>query len=274
MSTKPEIQRVDEVDRYYLPINRMGKATAALFWVIAAVSLFMPYARSILGPANHTALRSVFLVLVLVHFVLSQVSRLYLVPRAERMRRMQLLSDAFGTCLTHDRTSLYYNNEYSPSVERLGASTMENALFSKEISAKMLERKRWTVGVYLVAWLLAFALRHNNLELITWITQLVFSGEVIASWLKLECLRFRHERAYERLHAHFLHSIGGDQPCAIANVLDAFVAYESAKAAAGVLLSSKTFVQLNPDLTRKWEQIRDDLGMHPRQYGLAKGDQI
>ena len=129
----------------------------------------------------------------------------------------------------------------------------------------MLVRKRWVIGFYLVAWFLAFALRHNNLALITWITQLVFSGEIIAGWLKLECLRLRHERTYEQLHAHFLHGIGGDQPRAIANVLDAYVAYESTKAAAGMLLSSKIFEDLNPELTKRWEQIKHDLKMDSQQ---------
>jgi hypothetical protein len=265
MRTETKVQRVDEVNKHYVPISRMNIATAVLFWVIAAVSLFMPYSQTILGGATHAVLRVVFLIMVIVHFTFSQLSRLYLVPKAERMRRKQLLSDAFGTRLTHDRTSLYYNNEYSPSVERLGASTMENAFFSKEIVAKMLVRRRWIVGFYIAAWLFAFALRHNNLELITWITQLVFSGEIVASWLKLECLSFRHERTYDQLHAHFLHGIGGDHPRAIADVLDAFVSYESAKASAGALLSSKIFDELNPELTKRWEQIKQDLGMPSQQ---------
>lgn len=261
MTTIQNSNRVDEVSEYYVPIAQMGKATRAMFWGIAALSLFMPYAEAFLDPTNHSVLRGIFLVLVIVYFSLSQISRLYLVPKAERLRRKQLLSDAFGTRLTHDRTSLYYNNSYSPSVERLGASTMENALFSKEIAGKMLVRERWVIGFYIVIWLLAFTVRHNDLALITWITQLIFSGEIIAGWLKLECLHFRHEQTYEQLHAHFLHGIGGDQPRAIANVLDAFVAYESTKAAAGILLSSKIFEDLNPELTGRWNQIRHDLKM-------------
>lgn len=265
MTTTQDSNRIDEVSEHYAPIAQMGRATHAMFWIIAALSLFMLYAVTFLEPANHAVLRSIFLVLVIVYFSLSQVSRLYLVPKAERLRRKQLLSDAFGTRLTHDRTSLYYNNNYSPSVERLGASTMENALFSKEIANKMLVRKRWVIGFYIVVWLFAFALRHNNLALITWITQLVFSGEIIAGWLKLECLRIRHEQTYEQLHAHFLHGIGSDQPRAIANVLDAFVAYESTKAAAGIMLSSKIFKDINPELTRRWDQIKQDLKMGSQQ---------
>jgi hypothetical protein len=261
MNTQPAQQRIDEVGKFYVPVARMDKVTGALFWTIASISLLMPYATYGLGEPKHSILKCVFIVLVLAHFLLSQTLRFYLVPSAERMRRKQLLSDAFGTRLSHDRTSHYYNNDYSPSIKRLGANTMENALYSKEIAAKMLITKRLKVGIYLLLWVLAFALRHNNLELLTWITQLVFSGEIVAGWLTLEILRFRHERTFDQLHAHFLHDIGDDAPQAVANVLDAFVAYESAKSSAGILLSSKIFHKLNPSLINKWEQIKTDLGM-------------
>ncbi|MCD6335444.1 MAG: hypothetical protein J7M27_08950, partial [Candidatus Latescibacteria bacterium] len=93
------------------------------------------------------------------------------------------------------------------------------------------------------------------------ITQLVFSREILTQWLKLEIQRFRHERTFEQLHSHFLHEIGEDSPRAIANVLDAFVAYKAAKSATGVLLSTRVFRKMNPALSKKWHQIRQELNM-------------
>ena len=254
-------QRIDEVEKSYTPIATIGRITTVLFWVNAAVSLFMSYATSILGTTGQEALQVVFLALVLVYFTLSHFSRFSLVPQAERKRRLQMLSDAFGTPLSHDRTALFYNNQYPPSMRRLGANTMENAFFSKEVADKMLKRERLLIGGYIFVWFLAFGFRHNNLELLTWITQLVFSSEILTHWLKLEILRFRHERTFEQLHNHFLHQRGGKPSRAVADVIDAFVAYEAAKAAAGTMLSTKIFEQLNPTLTKKWEQIRRDLQM-------------
>jgi hypothetical protein len=176
-----------------------------------------------------------------------------------------MLSDSFATPLSHDKTSLYYNNEYSPSIQRLGANTMENALFTKEVAAGMLCRSRLVTGGYVLAWLVAFALRHNNLEVLTWITQIVFSREVIVQWLNLEVLRSRCEHVYEQLHAHFLQEIGEDSERAIATILDAFVSYEAAKSSAGLLLSTRVFHQLNPSLSVKWNLIRQELRMDSRQ---------
>ncbi|PLX47372.1 MAG: hypothetical protein C0613_14380 [Desulfobulbaceae bacterium] len=252
--------RIDEVAQYYEPAVKFEKLAAWLFWLISILSLCMPY-YSNFGELVKCSLQSSFIVSVILYFSISQISRFYLVPKAERMRRKQMLSDAFGTPLCHDKTSLYYNNDYTPSLQRLGANTMENSFFSKEVAEKMLHKKRTFTGGYAVIWLLAFSLRHNNLEILTWITQVIFSGEIIAQWLNLEVLRLRHERTYDRLHTHFLHDIGAESPRAIATVLDSFVAYESAKSSAGLLLSTKVFNELNSSLTKKWTQIRKELKM-------------
>ncbi len=255
------IERVDEVSQYYAPIEKLGKISAVLFWSIAALSFAMPYSASIFGKATADIIQAFFLVLVLAYFSISQISSLYLVPRAELMRRKQLLSDSFGVPLSHDHTSLYYNNSFSPSVQRLGANTMENSLFSKEIASRMLGRKRIIIFGYLLTWLIAFSVRHDNLELLTWITQLIFSGKILSEWLKLEILRFRHERTYDELYSHFLHKLGQDSPCATANVLNAFTTYEAAKSTAGILLSTNDFQKLNLDLSKRWKQICKELDM-------------
>ncbi|MDD5760225.1 MAG: hypothetical protein PHI06_14225 [Desulfobulbaceae bacterium] len=129
--------RTDEVSQYYEPAVKVVHSRRLLFWVVAFLSLCMPYSATV-GEGFHNSLKGVFIVFVLVYFAISQLSRFWLVPLAEEMRRKQILSDSFGTPLSHDKTSLYYNNDYSPSVCRLGANTMENTLFSKEVAARML----------------------------------------------------------------------------------------------------------------------------------------
>lgn len=255
------VERVDEVSTYYQPVAKIERAKIALFWVVAVLSLLILQAGPLFQWGGQEFGRVAFIVLGLTFFMLAMANRFYFIPRAERMRRRQLLSDSFGTSLSHDRTILYYNNEFSPSLERLAASTMENALFSKEIAGEMLGTKRLVIGGYLLLWLVAFTLRHDDLNLLIWITQVVFSAELVAGWISLEVLRTRHEATYEELHHHFLHGIGDRSGSAIAAVLEAFASYEVTKAATGVQLSPKVFARLNPDLTAKWESIQRDLGM-------------
>lgn len=253
-------ERIDEVSRYYRSAGRLEFVVACLFWVNALLSLIILFSGDI--PALwQRLLPIVFILTVLFQFVASQANRFYLIPRAEQLRRKQMLSDAFGTPLSHDKTALYYNNMYAPSIKRLGANTMENAFFSSEVAGKMLVTKRGLVLVYITCWVLLFSFRDTDLSIMMWITQIVFSGDIIAQWLSLEALRARQERTYERLHHHFLHKIGSDSAKEIATILDAFVTYETAKSSSSCLLSSKVFHKLNPSLTKKWEQIRNDLEM-------------
>ncbi len=66
-------ERIDEVNRYYEPIKTITAIGSGLFWVIAALSLCMLYVASIGKSAHLTALQTVFIVLVLVDFGLSQI---------------------------------------------------------------------------------------------------------------------------------------------------------------------------------------------------------
>ncbi|MBU1194093.1 MAG: hypothetical protein KKE62_07365 [Proteobacteria bacterium] len=256
MSQKSQ-NRVDEVNRYYEPVGKIGKATGSLFWIIAGVSLFIPYAKAEI----EIKIQPLFICLVLIYFCLSQFSRFYLLPKAERKRRQQLLSNSFGAPLSHDRTALYYNNEYTPNIVRLGANTMENSFFSKEVAGQMLFPKRIITFAYMIIWIFLFALPECKPETLMWITQLVFSTEIFIQWLTLELLRSSYKDTYDALHSLFLNGIDDESPKVIATILDFFTAYEVAKHSAGFLLSSKVFFKLNEELTQRWKQIREDLNM-------------
>ncbi len=249
--------RIDEVECYYRPVKKVGTITDLLFWVIACLSLFIPYIKAVIALKFYP----VFICLVLIYFCLSQFSRFYFLPRAERKRRQQLLSDSFGAPLSHDRTAHYYNNEYAPNILRLGANTMENAFFSKEVAGKMLFRKRIITLVYIILWVFFFTLPESKPATLIWITQLVFSTEIFVQWLTLELLRHSYKNTYDALHSLFLNEINDESPKVIATILDSFTTYEVAKYSAGFLLSSKTFFEMNEALTGKWNQIQKDLNM-------------
>jgi hypothetical protein len=253
-------ERVDEVSRYYSQAAQLELIGTCFFWINAFLSLSVIFSEA-LPSTLQSLIPLIFISFVLIQFVISQINRFYLIPQAERMRRKQMLSNAFSTPLSHDKTSLYYNNDYPPSIKRLGANIMENALFSSEVVAKILVLKRRCIGVYLVIWwVLAFS--SASLDVIIWIIQIIFSSEIIVQWFSLEILHRRQKHIYEELHTHFLHKTGDNSPGAIATILDSFASYESAKSSASCLLSTKVFNKLNPKLTKKWEQVRNELKMN------------
>jgi hypothetical protein len=255
-------ERKDDINKYYLPVEQLELILSSLFWIIAAITLSLLYINKLPAFAKEEILHIFLIILIALHFVFSQVQRFYLIPRAEDFRRKQFISDSLGTHLTHDKTVLYYNNNFPPSINRLGANTMENSFFSKEIASAMLFSKRLITLFYIIVWLFAISSRDTNFDLLTWITQILFSGEIITQWIKLEISRFKYENIYNQLHKHFLHKTGDTTPESIASILDIFVTYESEKLAAGIKLSSKFFYKLNPSLTKKWEKIRTELKMN------------
>lgn len=252
--------RIDEISTYYDVAKKANTLVNILYLATTAISLSLLFSSDIPDPFTDY-LQTIFVAGVVVLFFANLCTRLYLIPRAEKMRRKQMLSDAFDTSLILEKTSQYYNNEYAPSIMRLGANAMENSYFSKEITSEMLKKTRLLVSAYLTVWFILFTIRETELATLIWITQVVFSGEVIAYWFSQEVIRFRFESVYEQLRAFFHHATDADNSKATATILDAVISYESAKASGGILLSTNIFEKLNPRLTQSWEKIRSDLDM-------------
>lgn len=250
------IDRIDEVQKYYDPAKRLNTWLGRLFWGSAFLSFIVLY---VTAATAKQILSTTFIITTLAYFMLSQYNRFYLIPRAEHERRRQLLTDAFGIPLTHNRTQGYYNNPVTPTIVRLGANTLENTFFTKHITYEMAKRERVRVLLYGFLWVTALILRTTDLALILILTQVVFSAEIIVKFVNIEVLRARTEAAYNYLHHQFLHGISPNDNSDIANILQAFASYESAKAAAALVLSSEIFKRLNPELSAEWERIRQDL---------------
>jgi hypothetical protein len=231
-----------------------------LFWITAFLALTVLCSSNLVTPFQ-AVIKIVYIGIVAVLFLIIAILTLYLIPLAERKRRRQMLSDAFDTPLIQERTQMYYNNDFAPSISRLGANVMENALFSKEVASHMLTSIRWIVGTYLLIWFILFTIRQSDLDFLLTVTQIVFSSAVVIRWLQLEFLRYRHEQTYEALYSHFL-SGHGLSPKSVATILDAFAYYETTKAYSGIILSSKVFYKINDELTLTWQGIRSALKIH------------
>ena len=254
-------QRVDEVERYYKPIEACEKLASALFWVCACLSIGIPYSGLLPFHWMQQTLEVLFMVAVVAHAIISHYSSFFLIPSAENARRKQLLSDAFGIPLTPEATVGYYNNLLAPSVARLGACILENSFFAKSVCAEMAKKGRLRILVYFLLWLAAISCRQTDQGLLLTLTQILFSGDIIVRWVKIEVLRGRNDRIYSALYSHFLHRISPQEPPGIAGILYAFASYESAKAAASVKQSSRIFHEMNPSLSKEWDTIREKLKM-------------
>lgn len=251
--------RVDEISEYYKPVGRLNFFIMILFWSLIFLSLGLLFSQNITENAKNK-LQYFFVVLFIVHFILLQVSKHFL-SKAEEERRKQLLSDAFNVPLSNEKTTLYYNNKYPPSFLRLGAIILENTYFGKRITNEMLKSKRLFTCLYVLIWLLIIIGRENNLTFVTWVTQFVFSGEIVMQWVFLERLHYKYNHIYNELHNNYLNKIDGNTIEGKVTIINALVNYESAKASYGIKTSTKIFNEINPKLTHEWEKIRTLLRM-------------
>lgn len=106
MTTKHD-SRIDEVAEHYDLAKIADTAYKWLFWVIAAILLSMPYT-STLSQGIKEAVSLTSIISIVIYFSISILLKLYLIPKAELIRRKQMLSDAYSVNLTHEHTAGYY----------------------------------------------------------------------------------------------------------------------------------------------------------------------
>jgi hypothetical protein len=256
-----EIERTDEVDKYYKPIDFWNAWVHRIFWITACFSVAVLFYDSIPVPSIKEILSILFLVGVISHLGITLYLRLHLIPIAEEKRRRQLLSNSFGVYLTPEKTIKYYNNQITPSIKKLGANVLENAFYAKSVCGKMAANARVKVCFYFIIWIIVLLSRETPLDLLVAITQTVFSGEIIINFFSLEILRRKNEELYNELYKAFLNKIDFDSPSGIACILDSFASYESAKASASLKQSSKIFFELKPQLDKEWDEIKEKLSI-------------
>lgn len=245
-------KRFDELDKYYHNIKKLGDTSAFIFWITAILSALM------LWPNQNPLIYDVFIVSVIIHFTLSSLNILWLIPNAERFRRKHLITNSLGVPLSTDITQHYYNNSLPPSIIKLGANIMENAFFTKNICSEMAKLERLKL-IYLIFWLFIILNQSTELNIKLSLTIFLFSENILGKWIRLEILINKNKAIYEQLHTLFLNKPREETPEITATIIDSISEYETAKAAAYIKLSSKTFAKRNATLTEEWREIRAQL---------------
>jgi hypothetical protein len=251
--------RVDPISEKYASLRKGENIGDALFYAAALVSIIIVFVDHSKFPKLYDLMQGLFVTVVALLFVLGLAVRLNLKPAAEDARRLDLISNSTQVPLLPERSVGYYNNEQADPIRRLGLNTLENSLFSEAIASEMLPVERVKVAVYAVLFLGCLLYRQADLGVVAAGAQAVLSEQIVSKWIRLEWLRSRCARVYDELFALF--QSGATTPVVSARVLDAFTLYETSKANAALALSSKIFEKRNAELSKKWEQIKETLGV-------------
>jgi len=240
--------------RYFDPVEATARVSDYLFYASALLSLCIPFVDKQTHPVIYDSFLTLFALTVIALFAAGLGLRLYLLPRADDMRRRDFFTSASRVNLTPETTVGYYNNALIKPVERIAAQVFENSHFSKAIALQMVRMERIKIAGYALLWIIAIFNRSTDLGWIAAATQVVFSEQILSKWLRLEWLTMRFEKTFDDLYRLF----ESRPPAAKFNAmtLDSLVMYETAKANAAITLSSKVFNTRNPQLSAEWNSVR------------------
>lgn len=242
---------------YFDAVEKAENVTDWLFYLNALLSFCTLLIEQKIYPNLYDVVLLLFSISVVAMFTLGIMLRLYLKPRAEDKRRQDFFSSACNVSLIHQQTDGYYNNDFKDPIKRMAAQVLENSLFSKEIALRMARRERVKVAVYALIWIVFL---HNSCTEIGWIvaaSQAIFSEQILSKLFRLEWLRIRFEKTFDDVFRLFQTKPSVAQ--FNAHALEALSMYETAKANAGITLSSTIFDKLNPTLSMEWDRVKETL---------------
>jgi len=253
--------RIDSLDKYYKPVQRLHIIENWLFWFSVLFSLLILITNSFLITYDNE-IKLFYVIVVVAHFLVSAFNEYILLPNAENERRKQLLTNSLNVILTTETTKKFYNNEFEPSIKRLGANIFENSLFGKEISKQMLIRETIKVVGYFLLWFILLLNRSTMLDTILVITQTIFSSEILLHWIRLIILHIRMKNIYSNLFSLYSTESDPSKSLAECKILNEFGTYESSKMLTRILQSPKLFNEMNEELSSEWEKVKTQIGMN------------
>lgn len=193
--------------------------------------------------------------LLAVSYFIADIAFTYFFQAAEIKRRKDFFDNSLGTHLSEKNSVGYYSNEAIPkSIIKLGLNCFENSLFTKKIASRMLKPQLLKM-VLVILGFLSLALFTNNKTLTT-VIQLALPLTIIQQTIKLYFFRNKIEKIYDEFCLIFSATKGNHQQnLIISNVIN----YESILAWGSILLDSKIFDEINPELSLLWKEIKERL---------------
>ncbi|KAA2235977.1 hypothetical protein [Salinarimonas soli] len=246
---------------YYNPLRNAENLSDAMFYLAAALSVAVLQIDKVVSPKIYQAAQATFALLVVGFFLSGITVRTYFAARAHAMRVADFMSNAFSVPLVPSPSKGYYNTPVGDPFLRIGASVLENTLFTKAIVSRMLYFERSRIVLYLSIWLWAVLYRATDLDLMAIAAQVLFSEQLVSRWVRMEWLRSTVERLHIELYSLIQVTQDAASPTFQARVVAALVSYEMSKAQAGLSLSTRMFKRMNPDLSLEWQSMASQLGL-------------
>lgn len=179
---------------------------------------------------------------------------------AEEIRRMDFIDNSFGTKYVENSSEGYYDtNEIKHGLYKMMTNVFENSLFSYEISKKMYIQAKIKQTI-LVIILIGFSVfGFLKTEYIGSILQILLSRQLILKLLDLQEYNQKTNTIFNDLKKLFdsgfkntIESIDSNLP----EIIKIYMEYETNISDKKLSLNSKLYLEMNDELTERWEKIK------------------
>lgn len=180
----------------------------------------------------------------------------YIFYNASLQRREDFIDNSFGTSIAEDRSSGYYtNDEITAGIYKMAVNGFENSLFTYNITNKMTSAL-WSKNIIFSILILTFAIfGYNNAFIL--LIELTLPILLLQQAIKHTLFVYRIKRVFENYRRMFNNLKNESNPKfkrpeIILNILD----YETTITYGAILLDSKIYKKLNPELSSKWDLMK------------------
>lgn len=240
---------INDVDKNYKKCDNNEKILVVMyiFNIILNIIVAVLTKEKILLIVNY-----LIIILNILYVIISIFNDLILKNNAETERRKAFIANSFNVNITENKTQNYYNNFEEPSIKKMGLNSFESLLYTKNILEKMIYTNSVKIFFLLISWIVIIT-QISDLNIVLIFTQGLFSGEVLAEFLKLIYYFSKSCKMYEKFYYIFVTKKyeERDVPIILENVME----YECIKNYCHILLSTKIFENINNELESKWNRI-------------------
>ncbi|MBE9469118.1 MAG: hypothetical protein IMY72_12470 [Bacteroidetes bacterium] len=196
--------------------------------------------------------------ILIIAFLIMNLIKDCLLFNAGKKKRLDFIDNAFGAFMTTEHSKGYFSNENIQSgIYKMAVNGFENVFFSLNISRKMVVRTLIINIVILFIFLSSAIYGLDNLVVL--IIQLTLPAIMLQQIIKLVLLINNLDNVYHKYCSLFNDlKIGNVIECKIPAMISNLIEYETALTWGNVLLSEKIYNELNPLLSKKWEEIKKE----------------
>ena len=191
------------------------------------------------------------------YVIISFINDIYFINVAENERRKTNISNSFKVNITSKKTNLYYNNQFEPSIKKMGVNSFESTLYTKNTLSKMILYNTLKTFLLGVMWIIIIV-NVKNINIFQITTELFFSAEVLLVLIKNIYYYFETKKLYDDFYYQFItkkYNESEDLPIILQYVLE----YECLKSYCHFLLSERIFEKYKTKIKEEWTSILKEI---------------